>query len=63
MFFNLIAFYRARCLDGATKQQEFLGKGGFTRIRVRYNGESAPSGYLGLIFHNGRKGTVMRALC
>ena len=37
MFLDLIAFYRAGCLNGAAEQQEFLGERRFAGIGVGYD--------------------------
>jgi len=37
-------------LNLAAEEQEFLGKGGLTRIRVRYDGECSPAFYF--LIHN-----------
>ena len=40
---RLLALYRARRLNCATVEEELLGKGGFTRVGVRNDGEGTPS--------------------
>ncbi len=51
MLFYFIAFYRPGSLYGASKKQQFLCKGGFTRIGVADYGKSAPSRNFVLILH------------
>src|ERR1700722_1829621 len=42
MLLDLITFYRAGRLDGAAKQEEFLGQGSLTRIRVGNDRKGPP---------------------
>ena len=51
MFLYLVALHSPCHLYSATKQQQFLGKRGLTRIRVRYNGKSSPLRYFFFVFH------------
>ena len=42
-------FYRTRSLDRATEQKQLFGQRGFSRIRVRNDGESPPGGYFAAV--------------
>jgi hypothetical protein len=42
---RLAAFYRAGHMNGTTVEQQLLGHGCFTGVRMRNNGKSSAPGY------------------